>query len=251
MKSRMMMAALAAVVLVFGAVQSSMASIRTISVGDTINVRTGLNYRGGSGGEFQLGRVSPDANPTYFHTFCAELGENLGSDTQNYYVKSLGFTAMNAGGTLTRAAANLFSDYYNAMMGKNYGYQGVVGTNYTGPGNASQNFTLAGGTYTYRLNTAATRSTSGRNVQNVLWRMLGYTTGPALNATETSLMNWYNANHDGTFRNVRLANLVNANNHNQRFQDQFVVITPEPGSLLVWGVLGLAGVGMTNRRRKS
>jgi hypothetical protein len=26
---------------------------------------------------------------------------------------------------------------------------------------------------------------------------------------------------------------------------------PEPGSLLVWGVLGLAGVGMTNRRRKS
>jgi hypothetical protein len=25
---------------------------------------------------------------------------------------------------------------------------------------------------------------------------------------------------------------------------------PEPGSLLVWGVLGLAGMGMTNRRRK-
>jgi hypothetical protein len=249
MKSRMMMAALAATVLVLGAVQSSMASIRTISVGDTVNIRTGLNYRTGQGGEFQLGLVG--SNPTYFHTFCAELGENLGSDAQDYYVKSLGFTAMNAGGTLTRAAANLFSDYYNAMIGKNYGYQGVVGGTYTGPSNASQNFTLAGGTYSFNMATAATRRASGASLQNVLWRMLGYTTGPVLNATETSLMNWYNANHDGTFRNVRIANLVNPNNHNQRFQDQFVITTPEPGSLLVWGVLGLAGMGMTNRRRKS
>jgi hypothetical protein len=38
---------------------------------------------------------------------------------------------------------------------------------------------------------------------------------------------------------------------NVAYSTGFFTAIPEPGSFLVWGVLGLASVGMTNRRRKS
>jgi hypothetical protein len=40
-------------------------------------------------------------------------------------------------------------------------------------------------------------------------------------------------------------------NEGSRVEMNVGYVIPEPGSLLVWGVLGLASVGMTNRRRKS
>jgi hypothetical protein len=248
MKSRMMMAALAAAVLVLGAVQSSMASIRTIGIGDVVTVRHGgINYRTGNGGEFQLGLDGVENN--YFHTFCAENDEDLGGNNQKYLVKSIGTVTKDQGAVLTTGIARLFRDYYDAMQVRSFGFEGVTGGSYAA--GSSTSFTLAGGAVTFDMSTAATRSASGRSVQIALWNML-YGSGLGGNANAIALKNYYSAlANTGEYYSVRFANLIfsGGSRNGQDAQDQFVVI-PEPGSLLVWGVLGLAGVGMTNRRRK-
>lgn len=227
-----------ALVSVLSLASVSQAALHVVSPGDTLTLTTNLNYRTGSGGEFQLGLSGVDS--TYFHTFCAETGENLASPV---YVQSVGFKTVAQGGTLKEGAANLYRDYYDAMVGLDYGYQNVVGGTYTGPGDNSLDFTLGGGLFTFDMTDNTTRRTSGASVQKVLWNLLGYGTG--LNATETSLRNYYQAldtvDGSGDFRGVRIANLVRANNHSVNVQDQFVVI-PEPATILVWSALGCLGI---------
>lgn len=245
--------AAAAVMLSASALQ---ASIRTIAEGDRITVRyNNVNYRTGSGGEFQLGMVSPNAIPNYFHTFCAETGENLGGSNQVYYVASVGLTALNQGGTLTSASAALYRDYYNGMVAANYGYQYVTGGTYAPASNAQGNaldFSLGGSGVTFDMQDASTRRNSGKAVQDALWRMLY---GTSTSGAATAIYNWYTSNYDAAggadgYFGVRIANLVFDNNRNQRSQDQFVMTIPEPGSLAIWGLIGLGCTVMASRRRR-
>lgn len=220
------------------------ASIHTLAAGDQIRLRYNpVNYRTGNGGEFQVDKLTgSDAQNNYFHTFCAEIGENITNNVVATVV-STGLTtyASNPFNTMTMGAAKLYRDYYNGIAANNFGFQG---------GPPLNNFGLAGGTFTFDLaGSDSTRAADGRAVQLALWTMIGESV--TLNAAAQSLVTWYtdgnNVAFDANYYGVRFATLQDANGKN--LQDQFAIVhMPEPTSLLVWGGIGVACIVRRRRR---
>lgn len=225
-----------------------LASVHTVSVGDQLKFDTSTGYRQGSGGEFAISLTSPTSVPNYFHTFCAEIGENI-SDNQVATVQSLGLTtnASTPTNTLSYGAAKLYSDYFAGIAASNYGFG--TGTN----------FVLGSGTntVTFNLDGNAARKVDGANVQFALWALIGEQDSPAvlpgnLTGDALKLYNAYvgtGANASGdAYYSVRIANLVSSNG--TKLQDQFVMVVPEPGTIAVWSVLGLIGLATIRKQIK-
>lgn len=219
------------------------ASLHTVGAGDTIQLNFGNSYRQGSGGEFQVGYVGPNAPvANYFHTFCAEIGETI-SNNVVATVASIGLQSSNSlpVNTLTAGAAKLYRDYFDGISVNNYGFQG---------GPALNDFSLAGGSEIFRLaGSDAERAADGEAVQLALWKMIGEMIDVTGNAKANSLYNWYkDLGNDGNYYGVRIATLVDSNGN--PLQDQFVVApVPEATTIAIWSGLSMLGVGVAYRNR--
>jgi|GEM_PF-985088 len=213
-----------------------------LGVGDLIQVAD-TPGRLGNGGEFQL-KKGPTFT-TIHRTFCAELTEtiNLG---QTYKVGGLTLGTVMSGKSLTLGAARLFRSFYDASLATPAAV--LIGT-----GNGTNNL--------YRFNgTDAERAADGRAMQLALWNMMGfsiaaqdnYNTSNTFNmAIKAKADNWiaYATAFSGSnanFFGVRIVNIVGTNGTGN-FQDQLTVI-PEPGSLLIWSLVGLGFATMIGKR---
>jgi hypothetical protein len=233
-----------AVVIVISLTSLASASLRTVSVGDTLRLDVNTGYRTGNGGEFQVDLVSPNPTNNYFHTFCAEIGEFI-YDDQHVVIKSVGLqsAASLPVNTLSFGAAKLYRDYYEGIAASNYGFG--LGTDFVLPGGVNGLSTV-----TFSLSdSGAGRAADGGAVQVALWHLIGEGQAPALSGDALNLYNFYsldaNVVDDPNYFGVRIANLVATNGDNR--QDQFVLV-PEVSTIAVWSVLSLLGLGAAYRK---
>jgi hypothetical protein len=213
-------------VMVASVLTQSATEASMIKVGDTIRFFDREGSTGG--GEFGVARL-PNQNTELFRTFCLERNEYIDFNQAGFRVDSITNFA-DAGGVgggspdyLDPRTAWL---YYHFRMGSLTGYDYGAG-----------------------------RVTSANNLQNAIWRLEDEITGQAgnpfiiaANAASTEALAF-------AASRVRVMNISWATTRGgyvagQRAQSMLTLI-PEPGSMLVWAVLGLAGAGMTNRRRRS
>ncbi len=222
-----------------------------IKQGDYLRIYDGPGT--GNGGEFKVRFGSSNPNntgwgniPFAFHTFCCELSEDIALGNTTYRVAGISMNTMiTEPKALSKGAAWLFQSFWDN----------------TNRGLASVGSATVGG-LSYALE-GTTRNNDARAVQLAIWHMMGWIdsnfTGQSGSTYEKNKAAQLVANASAQFggahlsaasaneTRVRIINIQNLDGTNR--QDQLVVI-PEPGSILVWGVLALASVGLNNRRRK-
>ncbi len=207
----------------------------SILVNTRIQIDT--NLPGSSGGRFAVnnpgGQISGAYNFGGFETFCVEVEEHI---TQNgvYRVKAIS-TQNSSGKTLGSQAAWLYTQF---RAGTLTGFE-TAGANATNDANA---------------------------LQYGIWQGMGYSdtdiasnlgiSASSLNSTYKN--HWTNSGWATDFANsgwtgigqVRVMQLKgSAINSTANHQDQLLLI-PEPGSLAIWGLVGLGCTVMTSRRRR-
>ncbi len=210
-----------------------------VNVGDTISFSS-PSYRIGNGGEFKVNRISPNAQTNLFRTFCVELSEQIGFNT-NYKVGGITTGTVASNRALTKATAALY-----------LGFRGATGN-------------ILGQTYSY--GGGALQGTDGRSLQLAIWKTMGWDVangfsgawGSSLNTeynNDTKAKAWVTAatavvfpSGGDAFGWVRVINVVGTNGSGN-FQDQLTLI-PEPGSFLIWSLvgIGLISVVRSSRRR--
>lgn len=239
-KTKLFLVALAAIV-ALSASPTLTASV--VNLGDTISFSS-PSYRIGNGGEFRVNRISPNAQNNIFRTFCVELSETINFGT-HYKVGGITTKTVASNKNLSTATAALYRDF-------RFGSGTVLG----------QSYNYAGGTQ---------QGLDGRALQLALWHTMGWASswGTALNneyLANAKAQAWVLAANSVSFTSsgdafgwVRIVNVREYNasgdqvdENGQRYynrQDQLTII-PEPGSLLVWGVLALTGTGLAMGRRR-
>lgn len=205
-----------------------------VNVGDTISFSS-PSYRTGNGGEFEVNRISPNAQSNLFRTFCVELTETIGFGT-HYKVGGISTATVLSGKSLTTATAALY-----------VGFRSNTGTI------LGQSYSYAGGTQ---------QGIDGRALQLAIWHTMGWAAG---NLWGTILDNEYNSNSKAqalvaaasvfnfgggadSFGNVRIMNVVGADGTGN-FQDQLTLV-PEPGSFLIWSLVGMGLVFVVGSGRR-
>jgi hypothetical protein len=198
----------------------------SILVGDNIRFidQNGTN----GGGEFGVAKL-PNVNTELFRTFCLEKNEFIDFDAAGFRVDDISTSAVGGGiggGNPDPISASTAWLYYKfatgALAGYNYGTDASANELQDAIWHLEQEITLGSPNSNQFINAANSASSAEL----------------AFAVTRTRVLNISWATARGDF------------GQGQAAQSMLYVI-PEPGSFLVWGVLGLAGVGLTNRRRKS
>jgi Thioester domain len=243
---------------------SCIASI--IHVGDYLRMYDGPGS--GNGGEFKVRSNPTDlgsnanwlASPVDFHTFCVEINETMSFGT-TYRVGGIGLKTVATGRSLKRGVAWLYEQFWQQNN------RGLLSTGTTTIG--GQSYALSG----------SSREDDARSLQLAVWRLMGEVNSSysgqsgstAVKAKATALVNaavaQFTSYIGGAYADVaasetsvRVMNLrryasdgdQTDSNGNRYFnvQDQLVMI-PEPGSIAVWGLLALCGLGIRSNRRRS
>ncbi len=207
----------------------------SIKVGDTIRFQNGP---GSPGGEFGIAH-SATPNITELVTFCVERTEFV-NFTSNFYVESIETYATNGGSGAVGGQDPV--DARTAWLYYNFRHE-----------------TLANYTYGALTDTSSSRVNSADALQKAIWFLESELASPgsgaafvaAANAEMNSFLNnslGYTGNMAAAIQSVRILNLLKNNASGESAQSQLFLV-PEPGSLLVWGGLGLVGL-VVGRRRK-
>jgi hypothetical protein len=240
---RLGIVALGALALLTGATTTVQASIQ---VGDIVRIGDGPGTPGG------IFYVKDLANNKLADTFCVQLEEFVRFDT-TYLVAGISTSTVGAGAKpLTSFAAWLYDRYLNGVAG-------------SGP--ALSNFDFAN---VYAQTSASAARMQANELQLAIWQAMGYTPAEIGGASNGG---WYDT-YDGKLAgweadfnsdvannlwsgtgDIYVLNLLRKNgagNYTINAQDQLIRIPsdviPEPVSLAVWSVLGVAAVGICRLR---
>ncbi|QDU56272.1 hypothetical protein [Aeoliella mucimassa] len=206
-------------------------------------VHFNANLPGTHGGRFLITDGGSPAGKSFspFETFCVEITEHV-SNGAIYYVAGISDTTVNGGNTITNYMAWLYTEFRNGSLS---------GFDYSGSGTAARN--------------------SANALQYALWREIGHddtTIRNALGISSSSLAStytnpynslgpgWltdYNADpswdkSSGYLGQVRVMNLTNKYG-TQQYQDQLVLVVPEPMTVFVWTGLIVAGMVIYSKRK--
>jgi len=235
--------------------RTTQAAIEFAKVGDTVVLNNGPGANGGIFYVDVIGKTSNTppyngASPTFdFPTFCVEITEHikLGS---SYKVANISTKTQATNMTLGSFAAWLYTRFIDQTTGSGVGFTGIAGW---GVGSADQDANAI----QYGIwksmgwsNSQITGALSGGHdatfLNNLKTAYQADTQWTGLLATATPDANWNLGSYTGM---VRIMSLTGPIPGTGNAQDQLVMVSPEPGALLVWG--GIIGVAAVACRRKS
>lgn len=249
---RLISAAVAALAMVGPSSLVARASIEFAKVGDTVILHDGPGNNGGVFYVDVVGRSSTSPpynglNPNYdFPTFCVEITENI-SLGSSYKVSGISTVTVATGKVLGSFAAWLYTRFVEQTTGVGAGFASIAGWGGSAAEDANaiqRGIWKSMGWTDSQINGAlgAYDSTFLTNLKTAYQADTAWTGLPA-NATPDG--NWNLGSYTGM---VRVMNLIGPTPGTGNAQDQLVLVTPEPGTLLVWS--GLLGVAVVASRRK-
>ena len=195
----------------------------SLGVGSLVTLDTTLP--GGSGGQFGASDGGSPAGLTFdpFVTFCAELGETIGNNG-TYAVTGISTSNSSGTATLTSQAAYLYTQFREGTLDS--------------------------------FNAASADDSNA--LQYGIWQGIGYTHEQIQNSIGNSTANSYqtlwNARSgswlyglgtewaNGDLGSVMIMQLGGN-------QDQLFLAVPEPGSIVIWSMIGVGVAGMRRRRK--